>query len=82
MRDFTQFWGWSGGGATSWDQRDNDRSVLKIAVESWIGSTGGREAACLEVGKRWLRGSSRAAVISGRDWKVSKSMSGGYSWLD
>ena len=27
IRDFTQFWGCSGGGATSWDQRERERSV-------------------------------------------------------
>lgn len=44
MRDLTQFCGWRGGGATSWDQRESERSVLKIAEESGIGSTGERDS--------------------------------------
>lgn len=43
MRDLTQFWGCRGGGATSCDHNESDRSVLKIAAESGIGSTGCRE---------------------------------------
>jgi hypothetical protein len=39
MRDLTQFWGWSGGGATSCDHNDRERSVLKIAEELGMGSS-------------------------------------------
>lgn len=77
IRDLTQFWGWRGGGATSWDQRERERSVWKMAEAFSMGWTGGREVVFLEVGKRRSRGSSRAAWRSGRDWMASKSMSGG-----
>lgn len=77
IRDLTQFWGCSGGGATSCDHRDRERSVLKMAEEFWIGSTGGREAISFVVGNKWSRGSSRAAYRSGRDWNESKSINGG-----
>jgi hypothetical protein len=66
MRDFTQFWGWSGGGATSWDQRESERSVLKMAVWSEIGSTFGR-VVMSDVGRRLSRVPWREASSSDVD---------------
>jgi hypothetical protein len=77
MRDLTQFWGWRGGGATSWDQRERERSVLKIAEESGIGSTAGREERSVDDGKRVLRVSWRELRSSVVEVKVLKSVSGG-----
>lgn len=77
MRDLTQFCGWRGGGATSWDQRESERSVLKIAEESGTGSTGGRESRSWVEGRRLSRVPWRAERSSEVDLKVSKSVSGG-----
>ena len=78
MRDLTQFWGWRGGGATSWDHRERERSVLKIAAESGIGSTGGRELRLSYEGKRVFKVSWRELRSSEVDLKVLKSMIGGW----
>lgn len=77
MRDLTQFWGWRGGGATSWDHRERERSVLKIAAESGIGSTAGRELRFCDAGKRLSRVSWRELRSSDVVLKVLKSMRGG-----
>lgn len=77
IRDLTQFCGWRGGEATSWDQRERERSVWKMALSFWIGSTGGREGVSLVVGKRRSRGSWRVLVRSEREVTVSRSRRGG-----
>lgn len=77
MRDLTQFCGWSGGGATSWDHRERDRSLLKIAAESGIGSTGGRELRSWEAGNRLSRVPFRALTSSVVVLNVSRSIRGG-----
>lgn len=77
MRDLTQFCGWRGGGATSWDHRERERSVLKIAAESGIGSTGGRESRSCDAGNRLSRVPSRASRSSLVELYASKSISGG-----
>ena len=77
IRDLTQFWGCSGGGATSWDQRERERSVWKMAEVFWMGSTGGREEMFLEAGKRRSKESSKTVLSSETDWKASKSIRGG-----
>lgn len=79
MRDLTQFCGWRGGGATSWDQSDSERSVLKMAEESGMGSTGGRESRSWVEGRRISRVPWRPERSSEVDLKVSKSVSGGWS---
>lgn len=75
MRDLTQFCGWRGGGATSCDHSEMDRSVWKIAEALSMGSRGGfvsvSVSSRLELGKR--RGRSRAVVKSDREVIVSKS---------
>lgn len=78
MRDLTQFCGCRGGGATSWDQSDRERSVPKIAEESGMGSTGGRELRSREEGSRVSRVPWRAAKSSEVDLKASKSVRGGW----
>lgn len=79
MRDLTQFCGCSGGGATSCDQREMERSVWKMAEALSIGSTGGREVVVsLEPGKSRSRGVSRAEEMSERVSIVSKSRRGGW----
>lgn len=77
MRDFTQFCGWRGGGATSWDHRERERSLLKIAAESGIGSTRGKEPRSFEAGKRLSRVPFSALRSSEVDLKVSNSVRGG-----
>jgi len=77
MRDLTQFWGCRGGGATSWDHRESDRSVLKMAAESGIGSTGGRELRSWEAGKRLSRLLFRELRSSEVDLKPVSSVRGG-----
>lgn len=77
MRDFTQFCGWRGGGATSWDQRERGRSELKIAEESEMLSTGGGESRSLVGGRRLSRVPWRAERSSEVDLNVSKSVRGG-----
>lgn len=77
IRDLTQFCGCSGGGATSCDQREMERSVWKMAEALSIGSTGGREVVSLEWGKSRSRGVSRAEERSERFLIVSKSRRGG-----
>lgn len=78
MRDLVQFWGWRGGGATSWDQRERERSVSKMAVLFAIGSTGAREVVWLGVvvGKRVSRWVSSAERRSGREVVESRSIKG------
>lgn len=76
MRDLTQFWGWRGGGATSWDHRERERSVLKIAEAFGIGSTGGSVDVSFVVGKSVSRWVSREVMMSGADWEESSSMRG------
>lgn len=51
MRDLVQFGGWRGGGATSWDQRESERSVVKME-ELVTGSGGGNEEASDALGNR------------------------------
>lgn len=68
IRDLTQFWGWSGGGATSCDHRERERSVLKMAEEFEMGSSSDwLERAALDAGKSRSRGSSRVVSRSGKD---------------
>ena len=51
MRDLTQFGGCNGGGATSWDHKDRERSLVNMAEESEIDSRGGREERSFVCGK-------------------------------
>lgn len=76
IRDLTQFCGCSGGGATSWDQRERERSVLKMAEGLGIGSTGGREEASLDAGKRLSRWLCRDARRSETVWEGLSSTRG------
>lgn len=52
--------------------------MLKIAVESGIGSTAGRELRSLDEGKRLSRVSWRELRSSDVELKVLKSMRGGW----
>ena len=52
----------------------------KMAEELGIGSTGGREEASLDAGKRESRWESREARRSGTDLVVSRSTNGGCWW--
>lgn len=77
IRDFTQFGGCSGGGATNCDHRDSERSLLKMAVESGIGSNGGKEGTVLVSGNRVSRESLVVDKRSDKDAVEVKSNSGG-----
>lgn len=77
IRDFVQLGGCSGGGATSCDQSDNDRSVLNTAEEFEKGSTGARAERSIEFGNRVSRWSVLASISSEYEPIGLKSMSGG-----
>lgn len=75
MRDLVQFGGWRGGGATSWDHRERERSVVKIE-ELEMGSTGGR-VEVFDLGKRVSRCPVVDVMRSDIESKASKLRRGG-----
>lgn len=78
IRDFTQFGGCSGGGATNWDHKESERSLLKMAVESGIASNGGNEGTAFVSGNRVSRESLVVDKRSDKDGVKVKSNSGGF----
>ena len=78
IRDFTQFGGCNGGGATNCDHKESDRSLLKMAVDSGIGSTTGKEGIVSVAGNRVSRELLVKDKRSDKDAVVVKSISGGF----
>ena len=76
MRDLIQFGGWRGGGATSWDQRERERSVVKME-ELVTGSGDGNEEASDALGKRVSSCSVVDVMRSARESRVPKLRGGG-----
>jgi hypothetical protein len=79
IRDLTQFGGCNGGGATNCDHKERDRSLLKMAVESGIGSNGGKEETVFVSGNRASRESLVVDKRSDKDAVEVKSSNGGCS---
>lgn len=79
IRDLTQFGGCNGGGATNCDHKESERSLLKMAVESGIGSNGGKEGTVLVSGNRVSRESLVLDKRSDKEVVEVKSNNGGYS---
>jgi hypothetical protein len=79
IRDLTQFGGCNGGGATNCDHRESERSLLKMAVESGMGSRAGREEISCVSGKRVSRESLVADNMSDKEVIELKSNNGGCS---
>lgn len=50
IRDFVQLAGWRGGGETSCDHSERERSVMNMAEESGMGEMGGRDGRFAEPG--------------------------------
>ena len=72
MRERVQFGGWRGGGATSWDQSERERSRRKTEFDS-AGVGGGGSRSRLASGKRAERWGELARIISSRDLRLVKS---------
>ena len=78
IRDLIQFGGWRGGGATSCDHRERERSFVKMAESSFIVSTRGREGISFVLGKMVSSWLAVAEMRFGSVLRESKSRSGGY----
>lgn len=78
IRDLIQFGGWSGGGATSWDQRERERSLVKMAESSGIDSIGGRESTSFVLGNMESSWSFVDEMRFESVLRDSKSRRGGY----
>lgn len=78
MRERIQFGGWSGGGATSWDQREALRGVRKVGadVEDMVDEEGRRESGRDDRGKRASMYCSVAVKIEEVDERLEKSNTG------
>lgn len=76
IRDLTQFGGCSGGGATNCDHKESERSLLKMAAESGMGSKGGKDEIACVSGKRVSRESLVADNKSDKDAVEVKSNNG------
>ena len=75
MRDLTQFLGWSGGGATSCDHKERERSVRNVDEESGSGAGGDEEGEAV-AGKSLERCSFVEAITSDNVWEFVKSKTG------
>ena len=72
MRERTQLGGWSGGGATSCDHRDRERSVRKVELVSGRGG-GGSGGSSAVVGYNASRCGDMASMMDSREFDDEKS---------